>query len=185
MESNTEKIIEVFVELRFSGDNPRPLAVVGLGDALAGKEIAPRLEQVEEECALTIKQSKSILEQAGHRNSNPLVRWEIGDLVLKFLEKQREHGFVILNHVETFAKGLGLAKSYLEAILRFRERYPDKSGIWKDIGWGKYYELVWFNDPTIMKKIEEQVRTGGLLSKGIQEIRKKANKGSWKPPEPR
>jgi len=178
LESNTGKIREVSVELRFSGDNPRPLAIVGLGDALAGKEMADRLRQVEEECDLTIRQCKSILREAGRRNPDPLVRWETGDLVLKFLEKQREHGFVILNHVETFAKGLGLAKSYLEAILRFRDRYPDKSGIWKDIGWGKYYELVWFNDPTVMKKIEEQVRAGRLLSKGIQEIRKKANKGS-------
>jgi len=178
LESNTGKIREVSVELRFSGDNPRPLAIVGLGDALAGKEMADRLRQVEEECDLTIRQCKSILKEAGHRNPNPLVRWEIGDLVLKFLAREREQGFVILNHIETFAQGLAIAKSYLEAILRFRERYPDKSTIRNDIGWGKYYELVWFNDPVIMRKIEEQVRTGGLLSKGIQELRKSANKES-------
>ena len=177
MESNTGKIREVSVELRFSGDNPRPLAVVGLGDALAGKEMADRLRQVEEECDLTIRHCKSILKQAGRRNRDAMVRWEIGDLVTKYLDREREEGFVVLNHVETFARGLGLAKSYVEAILRFRERYPDKSSIRNDISWGIYYELVWFNDPTTMKKIEEQVRTGGLLSKGIQEIRKKANKG--------
>jgi hypothetical protein len=178
LESNTGKIGEVFVELRFSTDNPRPLAVVGLRDALVGKEMATQLRHVEEECDLTIRRCKSILEQAGRRNSDPLPRWEIGDLVEKFLEGQRELGFVILNHIATFAQGLGLAKSYVEAILRFRQRYPDKSLIRNDIGWGKYYELVWFNDPSVMRKIEQQVGTGGLLTKGIQEIRKKANKGS-------
>jgi hypothetical protein len=176
LESSTGKIEEISVELRFSGDNPRPLAIVGLGDALAGKEIAPRLRKLEEECDRTIRECKSILKGAGPRSRDPMIRWEIGDRVVKYLEREREEGFVVLNHVETFARGLGLAKSYVEAILRFRERYPDKSKIRTNISWGSYYELVWFNDPMIMKGVEEQVLTAGLLSRGIQEIRKAANK---------
>lgn len=179
MESSSDQISDIPVELRFSEDGSRPSAVVGLRDALAQKEMAYRLREVEEECETTIRQCKSILRQTDHRNPSAVLRWEIAELLMKFLRRQQERGFIVLNRIEAFAQGLGIAKSYVEAMLRFRNRYPDKSRIHSDIPWGKYYELVWFNDPSVMEEYEKTLALGKIWStKEIQQMRKKANRTS-------
>lgn len=154
----------ILVELKKFKDpdgQERVGAVASMADALVIPNLKERIQTVEQKYQGLVLRCLAILNDSKRLRASARPRWKIGNEVVSF-QKSKKEGIYVCNIVEALSRDIGISKTQLNYILRFRRAYPKEEELNSRINWSKYRELMDFPDEKSRKKCEKLILSGRI-----------------------
>jgi hypothetical protein len=105
--------------------------------------------------------------------SDSLLRWKLADQIYSFIKQIEDNGYIFANLLEALPRDIGISKTQLSYLLKFRERYPFIHQVSKEINWSKYRELMDISEKNIRELCESLIKMGKIKSdKEIREFKR-------------
>ncbi|MCK4474993.1 hypothetical protein KAU30_04030 [Candidatus Bathyarchaeota archaeon] len=148
-------------------------AVTYLEDVLSTPDVKDRLLTIEKEYMLLVQRCLQILKQIRTPEGRPdaRLRWELANTIYSFLNlNAKKIGVVLVDYKNALCEDLGISRSELHYVLRFRRIYMDLNELDAKINWSKYRELIDFTNDDMRKECETSIKKGKI--KTDSEIRK-------------
>lgn len=95
---------------------------------------------------------------------NSQLQWKLADEIYSFTKRIENDGYIFANISEALPRDVGMSKSQLNYLLKFRTYYPAIDQVSKEINWSKYRELMDFPDQKSRKQCETLIKTGKIKS---------------------
>ena len=106
------------------------------------------------------------------------LQWKLADAVYSFTKRIEDDGYIFANFSEALARDVGMSKSQLNYLMKFRTRYPSIDQVSKEINWSKYRELMDFPDGKSRKQCETLILQGKIKSDTeIREFKRRIKAG--------
>jgi len=152
-------------------------AIISLQDAIANTSRSQKLVQIQNEYGRFIDSCQSLLKGiwSAHRNkADSQLQWELADKIYSFIKRIENDGYVFANVSDALSRDVGMSKSQLNYLLKFRTYYPSLDQVSKEINWSKYRELMDFPDQKSRKQCEALIKAGKIQSDTeIREFKRK------------
>jgi len=118
---------------------------------------AARYQEMIDQCRTRLD---SVSQQKAQKAKvDPLLFWEIGNYILRYLQDERLRGEFALNDIYGhLSRDLPLSTSSLEKILTFRRRFASKDLVDSSKGW-TYYRDATYQKPVSASKLSERKRS--------------------------
>lgn len=156
-------------------------AVISFQHAISDTSQSEKLIQIQNEYSQRIAQLQKIwkeVEKDRKSMANSKNQWKQADIIeslVKFVEGQ---GYFFTNIVEALSRDVGMSKSQLNYLRKFRKRYPSIDLVSDRINWSKYRELMDFSDEKMRKQCETLIKEGKITSdKEIRAFKRKMKTG--------
>jgi len=174
------KIMKIPLEIQRIRDpdgKSRFKAIVSFQDAIAHTSQSQKLIQIQTDYADLISECQRLQKEIrGNRKhmADSHLQWKLADSIYLFVKKIENDGFVFANFSEAFSRDVGMSKSQLNYLVKFRTYYRAIDHVSAGINWSKYRELMDFPDNHSRKQCEKLIRIGEIRSdKGIREFKRK------------
>lgn len=144
-------------------------AIISFQDAMADTSQGKRLIQIQDEYAECISQLQSlwrIIEKNHENKANARYQWKLADMINSLSLSIESEGYFLTNGAEALSRDVGISKSQLNYLRKFRERYPSIDQVSEKINWSKYRELMDFSDDRMRKQCEALIEEGKIKSDG-------------------
>jgi len=152
-------------------------AIISFQDAIAHTSQSQKLIQIQNEYAELVDNCQRLLKEIrGNRKymADSYLQWKLADEFYSFIKEVENDGFVFANVSEALPRDVGVSKSQLNYLLKFRTYYPAIDYVSKDINWSKYRELMDFPDQKSRNRCETLIKTGMIKSDSeIREFKRK------------
>ncbi|MEM2914422.1 MAG: hypothetical protein QXH91_03350 [Candidatus Bathyarchaeia archaeon] len=148
-------------------------AIISLRDAIGYANQSQKLIIIQKEYSKFLENCKEMIEKIenDHKSrSNPHLQWMLSDRIYSFMKWVENCGFIFTNIFETLSKEVGISKTQLRYLIRFRESYPSIDQVSREINWSKYRELLDISDKNKRLLCENLIKIGKI--KSDKEIRK-------------
>jgi hypothetical protein len=152
-------------------------AIISLQDAIADTSQSKKLIHMQDEYAKRVSLLQTLwrtVEKNHENKSNSLNQWKLADAICSLNEFVENEGYFLANAVEAISRDVGLSKSQLNYLRKFRDRYPSIDQVSEKINWSKYRELMDFSNENMRKQCELLIKEGKIKSDGeIRDFKKK------------
>jgi uncharacterized protein (UPF0210 family) len=149
--------------------------------ASADTSQSKKLIQIQDEYAKRISQLQSLWRtiEKNHKNkADSLYQWKLADMIKTLSSFVESEGYFLTNATEALSRDVGISKSQLNYLRKFRDRYPSIDQVSEKINWSKYRELMDFSDDEMRKQCEALIKEGKIKSDGeIRAFKRKMKKG--------
>lgn len=142
-------------------------AVISLHDAIANTAGSQELIQIQREYTNFVENCKTQLREIQSSRkymSNSKLQWKLANTIHSFIELIENNDYIFANMAEAISRDVGLSKSQLNYLIKFRRYYPAISQVQEKINWSKYREILDIGDPKIRKICEEKILSGELTT---------------------
>jgi hypothetical protein len=142
-------------------------AIISLRDAINFSAESQKLIHIQDEYAKLVVLCQKLLAEirSGHKQmADSQLQWKLADMIYSFIKRIEKDGFALANVGEAFPRDVGISKSQLNYLLKFRTRYPSVNGVSPKINWSKYRELMDFPEEKSRKQCEMLIKTGKIKS---------------------
>ncbi|MEM3667985.1 MAG: hypothetical protein QW388_05000 [Thermoplasmatales archaeon] len=177
---NNKAIIPVIIKRVPTSNGFTDDILFSMADVIQNKKLIAIKDDIMKEYNSLIKKIKKLL-----RNDKPSKAprkniWDVGDLILMTRENIRNrYGIDITNLIEAVAVNLGLSKSSVRYIVKFRQ-ITAKEKIIENISWSNYMEAINFINKGDFEKCILLINKGKLrTTKEIRNYVRQKNK-EWK-----
>ena len=143
-------------------------AVTSFEKAIINSTLDKDLVEIQRKYSYFIETCKSKLNYINRNRKNrgnSKLKWQLADIIYKFLKSLEKKGFVLANLTEALSRDLGISKRQINYLIEFRVTYPDIKSIKKEISWDKYKELLDIPDHHLRRKCEEKILNGELKTR--------------------
>jgi hypothetical protein len=148
-------------------------AVASMVDALTLPDLEEKARIVEQEYRDLIARCAKNLEIIKRSKGDAKPRWQIGNDILDFQNLTAGKGAQVCNVIEALSRDLGISRSQLSYIVRFREMYSVERDLSPHINWSKYRELLDFSNEESRKICEKLIVSGKIKTDSeIREFKK-------------
>ena len=156
-------------------------AIISFQDALADTSQSKRLIQIQDEYANRISQIQNLwrsIEKNQENKASSHYQWKLADMINSLSEFVESEGYFLTNAAEALSRDVGISKSQLNYLRKFRERYPSIDQVSEKINWSKYRELMDFSNEKMRKQCEALIQEGKIKSDGeIRAFKRKMKNG--------
>ena len=142
-------------------------AVISFHDAIADTSQSEKLIRVQDEYSKLIRQLKESwkkVEKNRKSMSDSKNQWKFSDMIYSLVTFVENQGYVLTNTVEALSRDVGMSKSQLNYLRKFRKRYPSIDLVSDRINWSKYRELMDFTNDKMRKQCETLIIEGKIKS---------------------
>jgi hypothetical protein len=175
------KIPLEILKIRDPDDKSRFKAIVSFQDAIANTSQSQKLIQIQNEYAKFVEDWQRLLKEIRSNPefmANSQLQWKLADEIYSFIKRIENDGYIFANVSEALPRDVGMSKSQLNYLLKFRTYYPSIDQVSKEINWSKYRELMDFPDQKSRKQCEKLIKTGKIKSDTeIREFKRKLKAG--------
>lgn len=143
-------------------------AIVSIEKAITNSSLAKKLIQIQKGYSDFIEICKTHLNHINQNRKNrgdAKLKWQLADMIYKFLKNLEKEGFVLANLTEALSRDLEISRRQINYLIEFRETYPDIALIKKEISWDKYKELLDIPNTSLRKKCEQKILNGELRTR--------------------
>ena len=176
------KIPLEILKIRDPDDKSRFKAIISFQDAIANTSQSQKLIQIQNEYAKLVENWQRLLKEIRSNPkfmANSQLQWKLADEVYSFTKRIENDGYIFANVSEALPRDVGMSKSQLSYLLKFRTYYPSIDQVSKEINWSKYRELMDFPDQKSRKQCETLIKTGKIKSDTeIREFKRKLKAGN-------
>ena len=140
-------------------------AIVSFGDAIAHSEQSQKLIQIQNQyTAMVDRWQKKFTELRNSRKlmSDSHLQWKLADEIYSFDKKIEKDGYVFANASEALSRDLGISKSRLNYLMKFRKYYPSLELVSPKINYSKYQEILDIRNSKIREQCEKKILSGEL-----------------------
>ena len=140
-------------------------AVVSLQDAITNSARSQEFVQIQNEYVKFIENlKKQLLKIKSGRKymSNPKLQWELANTIYALVKFIENDNYIFTNMSEALSRDVGLSKSQLNYLRKFRRYYPTIGQVKEQINWSKYREILDISNKEIRKICEDKVISGEL-----------------------
>lgn len=171
--SRQDKIPVEITKITNPDGSSRTGAITYLEEVMSTPDIKNRLLTIEKEYALLVQRCLRTLKRirTPEGRSDAQLRWKLADAIFIFLNSNANKiGVIFVNYKNALSADLGVSKSELSYLLKFRSKYASLSELNDRINWSKYRELMDFTNDQLRKKCETLIKRGEITKDS--EIRK-------------
>jgi hypothetical protein len=140
-------------------------AIVSFGDAIAHSEQSQRLIQIQNQyTAMVDRWQKMFTELRNSRRlmSDSHLQWKLADEIYSFDKRIEKAGYFFANASEALSRDLGVSRSRLRYLMKFRKHYPSIEFVSPKINYSKYQEILDIRNPKIREQCEKKILSGEL-----------------------
>jgi len=152
-------------------------AIISLQDAITHTSQSQNLIRIQNEYTNLVYNCQRLLKEiwaSRKSKADSRLQWKLANEIYSFTKQIENDGYVFANVTEAFSRDVGMSKSQLNYLIKFRTRYPSIEQVSKEINWSKYRELMDFPDQKSRKLCEELIKSGKIKSDTeIREFKKK------------
>lgn len=148
-------------------------AIISFQDAIAYTSQSQELIQIQNEYTKFIDRCQKLLKEIWSNRkfmANSELQWKLANEIYSFVKWIENSGYIFANVSEALSRDIGMSKSQLSYLIKFRTYYPSIDQVSKEINWSKYRELMDFSDNKARKECEALIKMGRI--KSDTEIRK-------------
>jgi uncharacterized protein (UPF0210 family) len=163
------KVPVEILKLRGPDGVERYKAIISFQDAIADTSQSGKLIHMQDEYAKRVAQLQNIwkaVEKDRKNMANSKSQWRLADMINSLVKSVESEGYFLANTVEALSRDVGMSKSQLNYLRKFRERYPSIDQVSEKINWSKYRELMDFSDEKMRKQCEALIKEGKIKSDG-------------------
>jgi hypothetical protein len=138
-----------------------------LQDAIAHTSQSQKLIKIQNEYTRLVASCQRLLKdiRSSHRfKADSQIQWKLADEIYSFIKRIENDGYIFANVSEALPRDIGMSKSQLNYLIKFRTYYPSIDQVSKEINWSKYRELMDFPDQASRKQCETLIKIGKIRS---------------------
>ncbi len=135
-------------------------ALVSFQDAIADTSQSQKLIQIQKEYTILVSNGQRLLKEIrGNKKSmaDSQRQWSLADKIYSFIKRIENDGYVFANVSEALPRDIGLSKSQLNYLIKFKTYYPSIDQVYKEINWSKYREILDMRSPELRKICENKI----------------------------
>jgi len=152
-------------------------AIISFQDAIAHTSQSQKLIQIQNEYTKLVDDYQRLLKEIrGNRKfmADSKLQWKLADEIYSFIKWIENDGYIFANVSEALSRDVGMSKSQLNYLIKFRIYYPSIDKLSEEINWSKYRELMDFPDEKSRKECEKLIKIGKIKSDTeIREFKRK------------
>jgi hypothetical protein len=140
-------------------------AIVSFGDAIAHSEQSQKLIQIQNQYTeLVDRWQKAFTELRSNRKlmADSKRQWRLADEIHLFSIRIEKDGYFFANASEALSRDLGVSKSRLNYLAKFRKHYPSIELVSPKINYSKYQEILDIRNPRVREECEKKILSGEL-----------------------
>jgi hypothetical protein len=135
-------------------------AIVSLQDAITHSSQSQKLIQIQDEYSKSVDSWQRMLEQirSSRRNeADSQFQWKLADAIYSFVKWIENNNYVFANFSEALTRDVGMSRSQLNYLIKFRTYYPSIDRVHKEINWSKYREILDIRSAEARKICEKKI----------------------------
>jgi len=152
-------------------------AIISFQDAIANTSQSQKLIQIQNEYTKLVDGCQRLLKEIRSNRkciADSKLQWKLADEIYSFIKRIENDGYIFANVSEALPRDVGISKSQLNYLIKFRTYYPSVDQVSKEINWSKYRELMDFSDQKSRKECEKLIKMGRIKSDTeIREFKRK------------
>ncbi len=152
-------------------------AIISFQDAIADASQSQKLVRIQNEYTKLVEDCRRLLKEIwSNRKSmaDSKNQWKLADSIYSFAKRIENEGYVFANLSEALPRDVGISKSQLNYLTKFRTYYPSIDKVSEGINWSKYRELMDFPNGESRKECESLIKRGKIKSDTeIREFKKR------------
>lgn len=140
-------------------------AIVSFQDAIANTSQSQNLIEIQKEYAKLVSISQNLLERI--RSSRKFMadshlQWKLANEIYSFIKSTEKNGYVFANVSEALSRDIGMSRSQLSYLIKFRTYYPSVEQVFREINWSKYREILDIRLPEKRRICEKRILSGEI-----------------------
>jgi len=142
-------------------------AIISFQDAVAHTSQSQKLIQIQNEYTKFVDSCQRLLKEIRSNRkcmANSKLQWKLADNIYSFIKRVENDGYIFANVSEALSRDVGMSKSQLSYLIKFRTHYPSIDQVSNEINWSKYRELMDFSDEKSRKQCETLIEMGKIKS---------------------
>jgi hypothetical protein len=154
-------------EIRDPDGASRFKAIVSFQDAIAHTSHGQKLIQIQNEYTKFVDNCQRFLKEIRSNRKHMAdshLQWNLANEIYSFIRRIEDYGHIFANISEALPRDLGISKSQLNYLMKFRTYYPSINHVLKEINWSKYRELMDFPDEKSRKECEALIKIGKITT---------------------
>ena len=135
-------------------------ALVSFQDAIANTSQSQNLIQIQKEYAQLVSSCQKSLERIWSSRqlmADSRLQWKLANEIYSFIKLTEKAGYVFANVSEALSRDIGMSKSQLGYLIKFRTYYPSLKQVFKEINWSKYREILDIRNSEKRKICEQKI----------------------------
>jgi len=142
-------------------------AIISFQDALSHTSQSQKLIQIQNEYSKLVDDWQRVLRKIRSNReymADSHLQWKLADEIYSFIKRIENDGYIFANVSEALSRDVGMSKSQLSYLIKFRTYYPSIDQVSNEINWSKYRELMDFSDEKSRKRCETLIKMGKIKS---------------------
>jgi hypothetical protein len=161
-----------------------PLEILKIKDPdgeIRHSEQSQRLIQIQNQYTEMVSRWQEMFKEL--RSSRKLMseshlQWKLADEIYSFDKKIEKDGYTFANVYEALSRDLGVSRSRLNYLMKFRTHYPSLTRVSKKINWSKYQEILDIKNSKVREICERKILSGEIRTDDqIRSLKKKYREG--------
>jgi len=152
-------------------------AIISFQDAIAQASQSQKLVQIQSEYTRLTDDCQSLLKEIRSERkcmADSRLQWKLADKIYSFIKWVENDGYIFANISEALSRDVGISKSQLNYLIKFRTHYPTIDQVNKEINWSKYREILDIRSPEIRKICEKKILSGEIKTDhDIRDLKRK------------
>ena len=158
-------------------------AIVSLQDAIAHSSHSQKLVQIQDEYSKSVDNWQRMLEQirSSRRNeADSQFQWKLADAIYSFVKWIENNNYIFANFSEALTRDVGMSRSRLNYLMKFRTYYPFIDRVHKKINWSKYQEILDIRSVEARKICEKRILSGKIRTdRDVRDFKKRYREAKY------
>jgi hypothetical protein len=153
------------VKIRDPDGESRFMAIVSFQDAITHTSHSNRLIEIQNDYAKLVNSSQeSVKEVWSDRKcmADSHLQWKLANAIYSFVKRVEKDGYVFANVTEALSRDVGMSKSQLTYLIKFRTYYPTIDQVSRKINWSKYREILDIRASEARRICEKKIFAGEI-----------------------
>jgi hypothetical protein len=153
------------VKIRDPDGETRFKAIVSFQDAIAHTSQSQKLIEIQNDYAKLVDSSQKLLKEIWNNRKHMAdshLQWKLANAIYSFLKRVEKDGYVFANVTEALSGDIGMSKSQLTYLIKFRTYYPTIDQVPREINWSKYREILDIGASEARRICEKKILAGEI-----------------------
>lgn len=152
-------------------------AIVSFQDAIAHTSQSRKLIQIQNEYSKHVNEWQKMLKEirsSRKHMSDSKLQWKLADEIYSFAKWIEDNDYIFANISESLTRDVGMSRSQLSYLIKFRTYYPSVDNVSNEINWSKYREILDIRRETTRKNCERKILSGEIRTdRDIRDYKRK------------
>jgi len=152
-------------KIRDPNGSSRFKAIVSFQDAITHSSQSQKLIQIQNKYSKSVDGWRRMLKEIRSSRKNMAdseLQWKIADEIYSFVKCIENNGYAFANVSEALPRDVGMSRSQLNYLIKFRTHYPSIDHVSKEINWSKYREILDIRSVEARKICEKRILSGEI-----------------------